>query len=98
MRGFGTEQRMAIFNHPSLSEPLTQRELEILKLLTEGYSNGEIAQALFLTLGTVKWYNRRIFEKLDVTKRTEAVARVHELGLLREDEENIVNTPVIALH
>ncbi|MGB9591967.1 MAG: LuxR C-terminal-related transcriptional regulator, partial [Candidatus Kryptoniota bacterium] len=63
-------------------EPLTQREVEILKLITQGLSNREIGERLFLALDTVKGHNRRIFEKLQVQRRTEAIARARELGLL----------------
>jgi LuxR family transcriptional regulator, maltose regulon positive regulatory protein len=64
----------------SLIEPLSQRELEILKLIAEGLSNREISSRLFLALDTVKGHNRRIFEKLQVKSRTEAIARARELG------------------
>jgi len=63
-------------------EPLSQRELEILKLIAQGLSNGEIGARLFLALDTVKGHNRRIFDKLEVQSRTEAIARARELGLL----------------
>jgi len=65
-----------------LVEPLSQRELEILKLIAQGLSNPEISARLFLALDTVKGHNRRIFDKLQVKRRTEAVARARELGLL----------------
>jgi LuxR family maltose regulon positive regulatory protein len=65
-----------------LVDPLSQRELEILKLLSLGLSNRAIGERLFLALDTVKGHNRRIFEKLQVQNRTEAVARSRELGLL----------------
>ena len=63
-------------------EPLSQRELEILKLITQGLSNREIGERLFLALDTVKGHNRRIFDKLQVQSRTEASARARELDLL----------------
>ncbi|MCB0227781.1 MAG: LuxR family transcriptional regulator, partial [Anaerolineae bacterium] len=65
-----------------LIEPLSQRELEILKLIAQGLSNREIGGRLFLALDTVKGHNRRIFDKLQVQSRTEAVARARELSLL----------------
>ncbi|MBV7336135.1 LuxR C-terminal-related transcriptional regulator [Chloroflexi bacterium TSY] len=65
-----------------LIEPLSQREREILQLIAQGLSNREISEQLFLTLDTVKGHNRRIFGKLQVKRRTEAVARARELGLL----------------
>ncbi len=65
-----------------LGEPLSQRELEVLQLIAQGLSNREISQRLFLALDTVKGHNRRIFSKLQVQRRTEAVARARELGLV----------------
>ena len=61
---------------------LSQRELEILKLIALGLSNRAIGERLFLAVDTVKGHNRRIFDKLQVQNRTEAVARAHELGLM----------------
>ncbi|UQZ36738.1 LuxR family transcriptional regulator [Paenibacillus sp. PK3_47] len=65
-----------------LIDPLSQRELEVLGLIAKGLSNREISEQLFLALDTVKGHNRRIFEKLQVQRRTEAIARAHELHLL----------------
>jgi len=64
-----------------LIEPLSQRELEVLRLIAQGLSNREISERLFLALSTVKGHNRVIFDKLHVQRRTEAVARARELGL-----------------
>ena len=63
-------------------ESLSQRECEILKLIAQGLSNREIGERLFLALDTVKGHNRKIFDKLQVQSRTEAIARAHELGLI----------------
>jgi LuxR family transcriptional regulator, maltose regulon positive regulatory protein len=63
-------------------ELLSQRELEVLQLIAQGLSNDEIGKRLFLALDTVKGHNRKIFDKLQVQRRTEAVARARELGLL----------------
>lgn len=68
-----------------LLEPLTEREREILWLITEGLSNQEIAQRLFLSLGTVKAHNHNIFSKLGVSSRTQALRRAQELGLATTD-------------
>ena len=65
-----------------LIEPLSQRELEVLRLIAQGLSNREIGERLFIALSTVKGHNRRIFDKLQVQRRTEAVARARELDLL----------------
>jgi LuxR family maltose regulon positive regulatory protein len=67
---------------PEIIEPLTDRELQILRLISDGHSNTEISQRLFLALSTVKGHNLRIFNKLQVQNRTEAAARARELGLL----------------
>jgi LuxR family transcriptional regulator, maltose regulon positive regulatory protein len=66
----------------SLVEPLSSRELEVLQLIAQGFSNGQIGARLFLALSTIKGHNQRIFDKLQVQSRTEAVARARELGLL----------------
>jgi LuxR family maltose regulon positive regulatory protein len=66
----------------ALIEPLSERELEILALVADGLSNREISERLFVALSTVKGHNRNIFDKLYVKRRTEAVARARELGLI----------------
>ncbi len=63
-------------------EPLSERELEVLRLIAQGLSNREISDRLFIALPTVKGHNRIIFDKLQVKRRTEAVARAREWGLL----------------
>jgi LuxR family transcriptional regulator, maltose regulon positive regulatory protein len=70
------------FNHQPLVEPLSQRELKVLQMIAQGLSNREIGERLFLALSTVKGYNQKIFDKLQVQSRTEAIARARELGLL----------------
>jgi LuxR family transcriptional regulator, maltose regulon positive regulatory protein len=65
-----------------LAEPLSERERDVLHLIAQGCSNREIGEQLCLALDTVKGHNRRIFTKLQVQRRTEAVARARELGLL----------------
>jgi len=67
---------------PGMVEALSQRELEVLRLIAQGLSNNEISKKLFLALNTVKGHNRIIFSKLQVQRRTEAIARARELGLL----------------
>src|SRR5712691_7439932 len=66
----------------TLIEPLSPRELEVLHLIAAGLSNQEMCERLFLALSTVKGHNRNIFGKLQVQRRTEAVARARALGLL----------------
>ena len=65
-----------------LIEPLSERELEILQLITQGLSNHEICERLFLALSTVKGYNQNLYGKLQVKSRTEAIARAREWKLL----------------
>jgi DNA-binding NarL/FixJ family response regulator len=63
-------------------EALTDRELEILDLLSSGMSNQQIAQQLFLSLSTVKIHVHRIISKLEVSDRTQAAVRAIKLGLV----------------
>jgi LuxR family maltose regulon positive regulatory protein len=65
-----------------LIEPLTERELEVLRLLADGLSNQEIASTLVVALGTAKTHTASLYRKLDVVSRIQAVARARELGLL----------------
>jgi len=66
----------------SLSEPLSERELEILRLIAKGASNREIAATLFLAEGTVKNHVTNILGKLDVRDRTQAAIKAKDSGLL----------------
>ena len=65
-----------------LAEPLKKREVEILRLIAEGLSNDEIAEKLYITTGTTKWYVKNIFSKLGVNKRTQAVDRARRLNII----------------
>jgi predicted ATPase/DNA-binding NarL/FixJ family response regulator len=67
---------------PALVEPLTERELAVLRLIAAGRSNREIADELFLALNTVRSYSQQIYGKLGVGSRTQAAVRARELGLL----------------
>ncbi|MNV88321.1 Transcriptional regulatory protein LiaR [compost metagenome] len=64
------------------SNPLSGRELEVLSQIAKGNSNQQIADLLFISLHTVKTHARRINGKLGVERRTQAVARAKELGLI----------------
>jgi two-component system NarL family response regulator len=64
-------------------ETLSEREIEVLKLMAQGKSNKEIATALFITEGTVKSHGKSIFTKMSVSSRTEAVTEATRRGLLR---------------
>ncbi|MCB0171637.1 MAG: hypothetical protein KDJ97_13885 [Anaerolineae bacterium] len=65
-----------------LLEPLTDREMDVLQLLAKGYSNRKIADELVITPGTVKIHTSHIYSKLDVSNRTQAVAKARELAIL----------------
>ncbi len=66
----------------ALIEPLSERELEVLRYVADGLTNREIADRLYLSLNTVKVHARNIFGKLDANNRTQAVARAREMGVL----------------
>ncbi|MCB0197003.1 MAG: hypothetical protein KDJ65_33960, partial [Anaerolineae bacterium] len=65
-----------------LIEPLTDREMDVLHLLAKGYSNRKIAAELVITPGTVKIHTSHIYSKLEVSNRTQAVAKARELAIL----------------
>ena len=69
-------------DHAPIPEPLADRERQILKHLADGLSDQQIADKLFLSPNTVRWYNRQLYAKLDVGSRTQAIARAKALGLL----------------
>jgi LuxR family maltose regulon positive regulatory protein len=87
LAAFGKQPASADF-HPSafipqpLAEPLSERELEVLRLIADGFSNAEIAERLVIAQGTVKRHINNIYGKLGVGSRTQAVARSREMGLL----------------
>ncbi len=69
-------------------EPLSERELEVLRPLATGRSNSEIAAELYVATGTVKAHLNNIFRKLEARTRLEAVTRARELRLLAERDPN----------
>ncbi|MCB0111193.1 MAG: hypothetical protein KDE53_34965, partial [Caldilineaceae bacterium] len=72
------QQRMAT----ELVEPLTAREIEVLQLIADGMTNQEVANALVLTVSTVKVHTRNIYGKLGVRSRTQAVAKARTFGVV----------------
>jgi ATP/maltotriose-dependent transcriptional regulator MalT len=64
---------------------ISKREHEVLILIAKGLSNKEIASTLFLSTNTIKTHSSNLFAKLDVKRRTQAVQKALELGLLTED-------------
>ena len=69
-------------NGQQLPEALNDRELVILRFMAARLSNREIADELFLSVNTVKWHARNLYAKLEVAKRTAAVARARELEII----------------
>lgn len=61
---------------------ISKRELEVLQLMANGMSNNEIAEALFVSTNTVKTHGTRLFEKLEVGRRTQAIEKAKRLGLI----------------
>lgn len=61
---------------------ISKRELEVLQLMAEGLSNQEIAERLFVSLNTIKTHTSKLFEKLDVKRRTQAVEKAKRLSLI----------------
>ena len=85
----GSRASTAIENGPMsgkavIAERLNDREREILARISGGLSDQQIADELFLSLNTVKWYNRQIYGKLGVGSRTQAVAKANSAGILDE--------------
>ncbi|MBE7553309.1 MAG: tetratricopeptide repeat protein [Anaerolineales bacterium] len=80
-----SERSLPLGLHPhtsALVDPLTPRELEVLRLIAEGMTNQQIADRLIISVGTAKFYTSQIYGKLNVTSRTQAIARAREIGLL----------------
>jgi LuxR family maltose regulon positive regulatory protein len=77
-----TNSQFSILNSQLLVEPLTEREIEILRLIAAGSSNQAIADTLVIAISTVKRHINNIYGKLDVQSRTQALVRGRELNLL----------------
>ncbi len=69
-----------------LLDPLSERELEVLRELAQGASNQEIAERLVITVDTVKRHVSNLLAKLEASNRTQAVARARRLGLLSDEQ------------
>jgi LuxR family maltose regulon positive regulatory protein len=65
-------------------EPLSEREIEVLRLIAQGFSNTEIAKKLFISLSTVKGHTTNIFGKLGVKNRTQAVSFGRNIGIISD--------------
>lgn len=72
-----------VFNENELTKlGISKRELEVLQLMSEGLSNNEIAEKLFVSLNTVKTHSSKLFEKMDVKRRTQAIEKAKRLNLI----------------
>jgi len=76
-----TEMEPVTITKP-LIEPLSEREIEVLRLMAGGYKYKEIADRMVISINTVRHHNRNIFSKLNVNSRVQAIARARELNLL----------------
>ena len=74
--------RAELVHRPSLIEPLSEREIEVLQLMAEGLSNQKISSRLYLSLNTIKAHTRNLYGKLGVNNRTQAVAKARSLGII----------------
>lgn len=73
-----------VFNETELEKlGISKRELEVLQLMSAGLSNNEIAEKLFVSLNTVKTHSSKLFEKLDVKRRTQAIEKAKRLSLIQ---------------
>jgi LuxR family maltose regulon positive regulatory protein len=82
LAAFRDEVRMPPPAMAALVEPLTEREVEVLRLIVAGLSNPEIADELYIAVSTVKSHVNHIFGKLEVKSRAQAMAKVRTLNLL----------------
>ncbi|NTU55382.1 MAG: response regulator transcription factor, partial [Anaerolineales bacterium] len=81
LSAYGEEKAGGSKDQP-LVEAMSERELEILRLMADGLSNRDIAERLVITVGTAKSHVHHILEKLETGSRTQAVAKARELGLV----------------
>jgi LuxR family maltose regulon positive regulatory protein len=70
------------FEPQALVEPLTDRELDVLRLMSEGLKYREIAERLFISLNTVRSHTKAIYRKLNVRNRTKAIEKARRLQSL----------------
>ncbi|MBI2940905.1 MAG: helix-turn-helix transcriptional regulator [Chloroflexi bacterium] len=82
LAAFGAARPVSVPTSSPLVDPLSAREIEVLRLVAAGLSNREIADALVIAVGTVKRHVATVYEKLGVNSRTQALARARELRLL----------------
>ena len=72
-----------VFDESALAKTgMSRRELEVLELMAEGLSNQQIAEKLFVSLNTIKTHSSKVFEKLEVERRTQAIEKAKRLSLI----------------
>ena len=76
------EPAQVVLKPPALQEPLSEREVDVLRLIIGGLSNDQIARELVISLATVKWHARNVYDKLSVSNRTQAAIKAREMGLV----------------
>ena len=81
LEDFGGRRTALAPAQPGLVEPLSAREIEVLRLVCAGLSNQNIAEKLYITVSAVKKHTGNIYGKLGISSRTQAVARARQLGL-----------------
>jgi DNA-binding NarL/FixJ family response regulator len=86
------ESEIMLTNKPTLNEPkiskhlkLSKREMEVMELVLKGNNNREIAERLYISEHTVKNHMTNIFQKLAVNDRSQAIAKIYQMGLEPED-------------
>ena len=80
---FTAKSETFVLNEKELAKlNISKRELEVLQLMSEGMSNQEIALKLFVSLNTIKTHNARLFEKLEVKRRTQAIETAKRLNII----------------
>ena len=82
VRGRGQRGRRLLVAGDTLLEPLSARELDVLRLVAAGLSNDEIARELYIGVGTTKWHVHNLLEKVGVPNRVNLAKRARELDLL----------------
>jgi len=82
IRSGGTSRAVVTEAESGVLDPLTPRELQILRMMESGLSAKQLARALFVTEGTVKWHLYNMYGKLDVRNRSAAIAKARRTGLL----------------
>jgi LuxR family transcriptional regulator, maltose regulon positive regulatory protein len=75
---------LPVVTESPLINPLTDRERDVLRLITQGLPNPAIAERLFIAVGTVKAHTNHIYSKLGVTNRVKAAIKAQELSLLSD--------------